>query len=102
MDAALTRPVKPFPFILHWYIWQVKYRDELSKQQNKGFGYRAGVFHPNGSKYGQHHDDWPAFFDRMAAQGWSYLLDIEAQFCYENYSSCTVFIDTSGTEFPFP
>ena len=101
MDAALTRPVKPFPFILHWYIWQVKYRDEWSKQQNQGFGYRAGVFHPNGSMYGQHHDDWPAFFDAMAGQGWTYL-DIEAQFCYEKYPSCKVFIDTSGTEFPFP
>jgi len=34
-------------------------------------------------------------FERMAAQGWTYL-DIEAQFCYDNYPSCKVFVDTSG------
>ena|ERR1700674_1239882 len=100
-DAALIERAKTFSFILHWYIWQVKYRDELSKRDNMGFGYRAGVFYPHGARYGQHHDDWPQLFDAMAAQGLSYL-SIDALFCYQKYSSCAVFIDSTGASFPFP
>lgn len=62
-------PILPFPFILHWYLWQVRYRDELSKQNNQGYGYRAGLFHPNGSKYGEHHGAWPDFFRAHGSAG---------------------------------
>jgi hypothetical protein len=98
---ALIELSKTFPFMLHWYIWQVRYRDDLSIRHKMGFGYRAGVFYPRGARHGQHHDDWPPFFDSMAALGLSYL-SIEALFCHQKYASCRVFIDTSGGTYIFP
>jgi hypothetical protein len=87
-------------FILHWHLWHGQYADELSKRSHFGYGYRAGVFYPHGAQYGQHHDDWPTFFDVMAAQGLS-MLSIDALFCYQKYPSCQEFIDTHG-HFVFP
>ncbi|MBU2704086.1 hypothetical protein Ga0466249_005238 [Sporomusaceae bacterium BoRhaA] len=100
-DNLLIERAKTMDFILHWFIWQRRYGDELSIRHKLGFGYRAGVFYPNGARYGQHHDDFPSFFDQMAALGLS-LLSIESLFCYQKYASCRTFIDTNGGIFNFP
>lgn len=100
-DSALIERAKTMEFVLQWYNWQSRYRDALSQQSHFGYGYRAGVFYPHGAQYGQHHDDFPPFFDAMAVLGLS-LISIDALFCYEKYSSCAVCIDTLGSNFPFP
>lgn len=102
-DAALIERARTLDFVLHWFVWQRKHGDDLSKQsQNKiGFGYRAGVFYPHGAKFGQHHDDFPPLFNQVAPLGLP-LMSIEALFCYLTYPSCRVFIDTSGGTYLFP
>ena len=71
MDRSLIDQAKTFPFIALWFQWNELYLSELSVHHSLGFGYRAGVFYPNGARKGQHHDDWPNFFDNMAVQGGS-------------------------------
>ena len=101
MDPALKELAKTYAFIDLWYNWTIRYGDEMSKKHNLGFGYRAGVFYPNGARYGQHHDDWPAFFNSMAAEGVSYT-GINALYSYQNHSSFRTYWDTSGAVFNFP
>jgi hypothetical protein len=81
MEPALIALSKTYPFIDLWYNWTIRYGDELSRRTNLGYGFRGGVFYPNGARYGQHHDDWPPFFDSMAATGVPYT-GIGALFCY--------------------
>jgi hypothetical protein len=97
-SSELIEKSKALSFYLHWYLWQIKYRDDLSVETNKGYGYRAGTFFQNGARYGNHHDDWPAFFDVMASLGLT-MLSIEALFCYFTYPSCRAFIDTLGSTY---
>jgi hypothetical protein len=59
------------------------------------------VFYPRGAKFGQHHDDFPPLFNAMAPLGLS-LMSIEALFCYLNYRSFAVFVDTTGGTYLFP
>ncbi|NMW19699.1 MAG: hypothetical protein HKK66_11915 [Chlorobiaceae bacterium] len=100
-DPNLIARSKEFSFILHWHLWHGLYNDELSKRNKMGFGYRCGVFYPNGSRYGYHHDDWPAFFDVVASMGLT-MLSIDALFCYWTYPSCRTYIDSLGAKFDFP
>jgi hypothetical protein len=101
MEKSLIEQSKTFPFIALWFQWNEIYLSELSVHHNLGFGYRAGVFYPNGARKGQHHDDWPAFFDAMAVQGLPYT-SIHALFCHQHYASCRVFMDSGGANFVFP
>ncbi|MFQ5963458.1 MAG: hypothetical protein ACE5KZ_04150 [Candidatus Scalinduaceae bacterium] len=57
MDPALIELSKSYGFIDLWYNWTIRYNDEMSNSDNRGYGYRAGKFYPNGSRWGQHHDD---------------------------------------------
>jgi hypothetical protein len=101
MEKNLIERAKTFSFVLHWHLWRTRYQDECATRYKMGYGYRAGVFYPNGSRYGQHHDDWPSFFDSMAVQGLS-ALSIDSLFCYQKYRSCQIFIDSTGSNFIFP
>jgi hypothetical protein len=100
MDSALIELSKTYAFIDLWYNWTIRYADELSKS-GIGYGFRGGVFYPNGAKVGQHHDDWPAFFNSMAVLGVPYT-GIHALFCYLNYPSFKTYWDTSGAVFTPP
>ena len=101
MDKSLIDQAKTFPFIALWFHWNELYLSELSVRHNLGYGYRAGVFSPNGARKGQHHDDWPSFFDTMAVMGVPYT-SIHALFCYQKINSCRAFIDSGGATFIFP
>lgn len=101
MDPALIALAKTYPFIDLWYNWTIRYNDEMSKRDGIGFGYRAGVFYPNGSRAGQHHDDWPNFFNLLAIQGVPYTA-INALYSYVNHPSFKTYWDTGGTVFSFP
>lgn len=101
MDNALIERSKTLPFLLHWFIWIRRYSDALAARGNCGYAYRAGSFFPRGAKEGQHHDDFPPFFNVMAPLGLP-LICIEALFCYQTHPSCRVFIDTNGSQFPPP
>ncbi len=101
MDPKLLELAKTYAFINLWYNWTIRYGDEMSKRHKLGFGYRAGVFYPNGAKFGQHHDDWPAFFNAMAALEVSYT-GINALYSYLNHPSFKTYWDTSGAVFNFP
>jgi hypothetical protein len=100
MDPELIALSKTYLFIDLWYNWTIRYADALSKS-GKGYGFRGGVFYPNGAKEGQHHDDWPAFFNSMAALSVPYT-GIHALFCYLNYPSFKTYWDTKGAVFNPP
>jgi hypothetical protein len=101
MDAALIELAKTYAFIDLWYNWLVRYGDAISTHDHIGIGYRAGVFYPNGSKYGQHHDDWPPFFDSMAFLGVPYT-GINALYSYLHHPSFKTYWDTKGAVFNYP
>ena len=66
MEKALIDTSQTFPFVALWFHWNELYLSRLAAHSNKGFGYRAGAFYPNGAHNMQHHQDWPPFFDTMA------------------------------------
>jgi hypothetical protein len=102
MDSALIERARTFPFVALWFHWNELYLSRLAARDRLGYGYRAGVFYPNGARDGQHHDDWPPFFDTMAVLGLPYT-SIHALWCYQRYPSRQVFIDSGGTApFVFP
>lgn len=101
MDPALIEKSKTFPFLALWFHWNELYLSELSVRRKIGFGYRAGVFYPNGARKGQHHDDWPAFFDALAVRGVPYA-SIHALWGYQRFASCRTVIDTGGATLLFP
>ncbi len=101
MDPKLLELANTYGFINLWYNWTIRYADEMSKRDNAGYGYRAGVFRKNGARFGQHHDDWPAFFNAMAALGVSYT-GINALYSYLNHPSFKTYWDTGGAVFNFP
>lgn len=101
MDPALIEKSKTFPFLALWFHWNELYLSEMSARHKIGFGYRAGVFYPNGAHKGQHHDDWPPFFDTLAVLGLPYA-SIHALWGYQRFASCKTFIDTGGATFLFP
>jgi hypothetical protein len=100
MDPVLIELSKTYGFIDLWYNWTIRYADALSKG-GVGYGYRAGVFYPNGAKYGQHHDDWPPFFNEMAVLKVPYT-GINALFSYTNHASFKTYWDSGGATFIFP
>jgi hypothetical protein len=91
IDLALT-----YNFIQLWFQWNELTLSALSRRDQIPYGYRAGVFYPHGARDGQHHDDWPPFFNAMAVLGVSYT-GIHALFCYQRYPSCKAFLDSGGT-----
>lgn len=99
MEKNLIERSKTFTFIDGWFNWCEHYLSDLSASNGRGYGYRAGVFYQNGAHNGQHHDDWPSFFDSMAVQGVPYT-SIHALFCYQRYSSCRRQLDGGGYFFP--
>ena len=100
MNPTLIERSKTFGFIDPWFNWTVRYADELSRNGQR-IGFRAGVFYPNGALVGEHHQDWPPFFDSMAVQGVPYT-SIHALFCYQKYNSCRIYLDSNGTNFVYP
>ncbi len=99
MDRNLMARAKTFDFIGGWFQWCELYLSDLSRQNNRGYGYRAGMFFADGARKGQHHGDWSSFFNSMAASGLPYT-SIHALFCYQNYRSCQKFLDGGGFSFP--
>ncbi|KAB2887895.1 MAG: hypothetical protein F9K32_18400 [Desulfobulbaceae bacterium] len=99
MDRNLMERAKTFDFIGGWFQWCELYLSELSARDRLGYGYRGGFFYPNGAHKGQHHDDWPPFFDSMAVHGLPYT-SIHALFCYQKFRSCQLFLDGQGFIFP--
>ena len=100
MEKALIDTSQTFPFVALCFHWNELYLSRLAAHSNKGFGYRAGAFYPNGAHSMQHHQDWPPFFDTMATLGVPYT-SIHALFCYQKYASCKAFIDTGGASLPY-
>ena len=98
MDPRLVELAKSYAFIDLWYNWTIRYADALSVSNNRGYGYRAGVFYPNGSRLGQHHDDWPPFFDQGALNGIPYT-GINALYSYIKHPSFKLYWDSGGTNF---
>jgi hypothetical protein len=101
VDTKLLELARTYPFIDLWYNWTIRYGDELSKRDNLGYGFRGGVFYPNGARYGQHHDDWPPFFQAMAVFGLPYT-GIHALYSYTKHPSFKTYWDSGGASFIFP
>jgi hypothetical protein len=99
MDRNLLERARTFDFVAGWFHWCELYLSELSARDRLGYGYRGGQFVPNGAHKGQHHADWPPFFDAMAVQGLPYT-SIHAIFSYQRYPSCQRFLDGGGFFFP--
>jgi hypothetical protein len=99
MNGELIERAKTFWFIALWFQWNELYLSKLSVRDNIPYGYRAGVFWPHGARDGQHHDDWPAFFQGLAAQGLAYT-SIHALWCYQRFPSCKIFVDGGPLVFP--
>lgn len=100
-EKTLIDRAKTFEFIALWFHWNELYLSRSAAHYNIPFGYRAGVFYPHGARDGQHHDDWPPFFDTMATLGVPYT-SIHALWGYQRFASCRIFIDSSGATFTFP
>lgn len=101
VDQALVERSRTFDFVALWFHWTELYLSELSVKRKLGYGYRAGLFYPNGARKSTCHQDWPAFYDVLSGMNLPYI-SIHALFCYENYTSCKVFIDSRGIRFHRP
>ena len=101
LDLALIERAKAFNFVSLWFQWVNLYLGELSAKRNLGYGYRHGLFYPNGARKTTCHEEWHSYLDSLSRHGLPDI-SIHALFCYEKYTSCQVFLDTGGIRFHPP
>ncbi len=101
LDLALIERAKDFNFVSLWFQWMNLYLGELSAKRKLGYGYREGLFYPNGARKTTSHEEWPRYREGLSRHG-LHEISIHALFCYEKYTSCQVFLDTGGIRFHSP
>ena len=106
MDNELITKARQFEFVALWWTWLMRYQDDASVTAppfpQLGFGYRAGQFWPRGASSEDYTEEWELFSDTMAAEHQLEGISINALFCYLQYTSCRLFVDSDGTDYRFP
>lgn len=109
MDNELITKARQFEFVALWWTWLMRYQDDASVTAppappfpHLGFGYRAGQFWPRGASSEDYTEEWELFSDTMAAEHQLEGISINALFCYLQYTSCRLFVDSDGTDYRFP
>jgi hypothetical protein len=109
MDNNLIERARQFEFVSLWWTWLMRYQDDASITAppappfpHLGFGYRAGQFWPRGASSEDTTEEWDYFTDTMSADHCLGSLSINALYCYQQYPSCSRFIDSCGKDYEYP
>ncbi len=100
-DLTLVEKAKTLEFVSLWFDWMDQYLGALSLKRRLAYGYKAGLFYPNGARQDTAHEDWPDYFEDFSRLSLP-PISVHALFCYDKYTSCQVFIDSNGKRFQSP
>ncbi len=109
MNQDIIKRAGTFEFVALWWAWLTRYLDDISNTAppappfpHVGFGYRAGQFWPRGACSEDSSEEWEYFSDTLEFEQGLPGISINALYCYQQFKSCSCFIDSGGRDYRFP